>query len=140
MSGKLFYLFFFLIKSEGNNRTQPSKSPVKYNWDYERQEDWAQVSPGCAGYNQSPIDIQDICRTAHLNTTTRLDRNLRLRLSNYNRRFAANDVILRNNGHTAQVSIRSAQMRNSRAPRVSGSAVGNEKYQFFQLHFHWHRV
>ena len=136
MSRFLLLLWISLFSPDViSGRTEIWRNQINYGWDYGRQRDWILSSPFCAGENQSPIDIQDVCTSD--SNTTRLDRNLRLRFRDYQRTFPAT---ITNNGYTAQVNLRDADRLNFWMPRVGGSAAGNSVYQFSQLHFHWHEV
>lgn len=91
----------------------------------------------CDGKFQSPIDLVDVCKQK--NETVIVDRSLGLVFINYDRTLEGKQLLLENNGHTAQISLKGSDELNNAFPQLSGSAVGFNKFQLQQIHFHWNR-
>lgn len=101
------------------------------HWDYSGKEaDWSRVSEECKiGKAQSPIDIDT--------KTVVWDKNLDLQYQGFDQEIDGKFLQLQNNGHTVQLTLDRSAIPKSARPAVSGSAVGNETFEFVQLHFHW---
>lgn len=100
------------------------------HWGYEGAgSDWSKEAKECrVGRLQSPIDI---------NTKSVIyDRKLNVNFNNFDKPIDGEHLRLENNGHTVQVTLDRDAVRG-RVPYVNGSAVGNDNYEFVQLHFHW---
>lgn len=106
------------------------------HWNYEHQDYWARYSAKCAGKRQSPINVMSVCSGP---TTTKLDEQLWLEQSGYVRKIAADHFQLANNGHSAQLTLKLSDAVNKWAPKIKGSGVEDNEYQFNQLHFHWNK-
>ena len=114
--------------------TAPS---ARAGWGYMDQSGWSALhNTSCGGVHQSPIDLPNVCSPANANVT-RVNPSLNLRLINYDMQMPPSVLTLRNNGHTAVVSLRDSRRPNAWLPKISGSVVGGDKYQLLQLHFHW---
>lgn len=106
-------------------------------WGYVDQSGWSALhGTSCGGLHQSPIDLPNVCSPGNSNVT-RVNPSLNLRLINYDMQMPPSVLTLRNNGHTAVVSLRDSRRPNAWLPKISGSVVGGDKYQLLQLHFHW---
>jgi carbonic anhydrase len=44
---------------------------------------------------------------------------------------------MKNNGHTAKMSLGGTNEKNNWSPKIRGTALNNHIYQFNELHFHW---
>jgi carbonic anhydrase len=91
----------------------------------------------CDGKFQSPIDLVDVCKQK--NETVIVDRSLGLVFINYDRTLDGKQLLLENNGHTAEIRLKGSDKLNNAIPQLSGSAVGFNKFQLQQIHFHWNR-
>lgn len=104
------------------------------HWNYEHQDYWKQINLQCAGKRQSPINVMSICTSPNV---TMLDENLWIEPTGYANAISPEHFELANNGHSAQLTLKLSDAVNSWAPKVKGSGVENNEYQFNQLHFHW---
>lgn len=114
-----------------------SSDPVDGGWGYMDQSGWSSLhNTSCGGRHQSPIDLPNVCSPLNSNVTS-VNPGLNLRLINYDMQMPPSVLSLRNNGHTAVVSLKDSRRPNAWLPKISGSVVGGDKYQLLQLHFHW---
>ena len=104
------------------------------SWDYLNQDSWKETYPACGGDRQSPIDFEDACFP---HSVTIVNSSLSLHLNNYKFELPRNKVTLKNNGHTAKMSLADTTEPNDWSPNIRGTAVNNDVYQFNELHFHW---
>ena len=79
----------------------------------------------------------DVCKQK--NETVIVDRSLGLVFINYDKDLKGSQLLLENNGHTAEISLKGSDELNNAFPQLSGSAVGFNKFQLQQIHFHWNR-
>lgn len=94
------------------------------------QDKWARMSQQCSGRSQSPINI-DRENVNH-------DETLSISFKGYDRPIDGRKFKLTNNGHTVQLGLETSQLSAEEIPIIKGPALGNQSYQFAQLHFHWH--
>ena len=114
-----------------------SGQSVDAGWGYVDQSGWSSLhNTSCGGKHQSPIDLPNVCLPINSNLT-QVNPGLNLRLINYDMQMPPSLLSLRNNGHTAVLSLKDSRQPNSWLPKISGSVVGGDKYQLLQLHFHW---
>ncbi|RWS21036.1 Carbonic anhydrase 7-like protein, partial [Leptotrombidium deliense] len=99
-----------------------------HDWVYKKkgdipgEDEWPDSWPDCGGERQSPINI--------ISRNVVRDPNLNLQFDGYYK--ALNKPFVQNNGHTVAVASSIGAQ-----PLISGSALGDETYQFDSLHFHW---
>ena len=74
----------------------------------------------------------DVCKQK--NETVVVDRSLGVVFINYDQTIEAEQLILENNGHTAQISVKGSDELNNALPQLSGSAVGFNKFQLQQMY------
>lgn len=86
--------------------------------------DWPQTWPACAGTVQSPVIID----------TSSAKQKKFSPIRNVGTPKSLNAVTFSNTGGTLQMTLNSD---SSDALILKGGPMGNEKYKFFQLHFHW---
>lgn len=104
------------------------------NWDYVDQEGWVKNYPSCGLQAQSPIDIPDVC----FGSAVVVNKSLALDLIGYDKKFPLGKLTLKNTGATAKMVLENAtELVVKYAPKLSGSALNGEVYQFAELHFHW---
>ncbi|XP_013791622.1 putative carbonic anhydrase 3, partial [Limulus polyphemus] len=83
---------------------------------------WAAVSKFCSSNKQSPINIDK----------TKVKKNRQLgKISFIGYDIPLQSAMIKNNGHTAQVTVTGNQ-----SPAIEAGGLGN-MYTFLQLHFHW---
>ena len=135
----LFLILTFLVSSVLGHEIHD----LSDNWDYNDQEEWKLSYPSCGASFQSPIDFQDACFPG---SVTQVNNSLRIKLMKYNLRLPTDSygslrqgqtLTLKNNGHTAKMILSGTNDRNDWSPKISGSVVNNNIYQFHELHFHW---
>lgn len=108
------------------------------DWGYSQSDDWSDLEDAeCDGPYQSPIDLLNIC---YNNTQITIDNDLTVYLENYNRSISGDQIFVKNNGHSVQVGIKGGMDVEPWAPRIFGTATGEQTYQLAQVHFHWDRV
>lgn len=111
-------------------------------WDYQHQDIWRNSYPSCGGNHQSPIDFEDACFPG---SVTRVNNSIRIKLLNYYTQLPYDGVngatphklTLKNNGHTAKMFLDGTNQPNDWSPKLTGSVVNHDIYQFNELHFHW---
>ncbi|KAL5287416.1 CA14.2 family protein [Megaselia abdita] len=96
-------------------------------WTHHTQDSWHEEHEDCKGKNQSPINI--IPSQANETQSTPISFN------GYSTKFKGNDLILVNNGHSAQLSYEN--IPDEAKPTISGGILGEETYILEQIHFHW---
>ena len=107
-------------------------------WGYVDQEGWSLLNGAtCDGKKQSPIDLPDICQKG---SETRVNPRLSLQLINYDIDIPPSVLRMKNNGHTAIITLKDSKRPNPWNPKISGSVVSEDEYQLIQLHFHWDRT
>jgi len=96
------------------------------SWNYESQDDWGEEYPGCAGVNQSPINLYTGIEGE---TTTTGFGPLNIAFS------SAASGVWENNGHTIQITFNgdAGTTKSSGNLPVVGMA---EDFKLLQLHFH----
>jgi len=99
-------------------------------WNYNLEDEhgpsgWSELAATCGGKSQSPVNIP---RTG----LPKVKDFSPLRLQHYDQ--APEEAVLKNNGHTAKLSIK--PFRDELTPIMSGGGLENE-YKFAQAHFHW---
>ena len=114
------------------------------SWDYMGQSKWKDLYAPCGGSHQSPIDFEDACFPG---SVTRVNKSLRIKLMKYNNLLPIEgydnqeskdkSLMFMNNGHTAKLVLKGTNEKNEWAPKISGSVVNHDVYQFNELHFHW---
>jgi len=83
---------------------------------------WSDAYSQCKGKHQSPINID----------SEHVDRIVMSPLKLQGFYYTEGETILTNNGHTAMMTTNATTL-----PTISGGPLGNSKYIFSQLHFHW---
>jgi carbonic anhydrase len=108
------------------------------SWGYVDQEGWSLLhGSSCGGIKQSPIDLPDICKKG---SGSRVNPRLSLELINYDIDIPPSVLTMKNNGHTAVITLKDSKRPNPWNPKISGSVVSGDEYQLMQLHFHWDRT
>lgn len=95
------------------------------HWHHSSQDSWGEEYPDCNGKEQSPINLINANET----------KASPISFNGYATKFKGNDLILINNGHTAQLSYEN--IPNEGKPSISGGILGEETYILEQIHFHW---
>lgn len=132
-----FLLFVIVVMGVAPTRVTSSEGDEE-EWGYAKSDDWEELDDAnCDGEHQSPIDLIDICEN---NTRIVVDRELTLKLENYNETVSKDRIKLKNNGHTAVIRFDGCEGVKEGAPRLLGTAVEENTYQLIQVHFHWDRV
>ena len=106
---------------------------------YNKEDDWSDLEGECDGEFQSPIDLIDFCDDKNRNKSVILDKSLSIVLINYDEDLGEKELLMKNNGHTLQISIKGGDSLDNALPQLSGSAVGFNKFQLQQIHVHWNR-
>ena len=107
-------------------------------WGYNNEDKWEELDDSeCDGKFQSPINIVDVCTEDRDKVV--VDRNLKLKFINYDQEINASRIAVKNNGHTAMLTIEDTESANVDAPMITGTAVGFNVFQLGQIHFHWNR-
>lgn len=122
----------------GRNKTEESDSEMKstIHWSYQSQDEWFKTFKSCGGRRQSPVPLPDYCS---FESTTVLDTNLHLDYEKYDQKIDGENLTIKNNGHSVQVTLIGSDRLNPDSPRVTIKPEKNV-YQFLQLHFHWDQV
>ena len=109
-----------------------SRGEAAGHWSYDRQQEWP---PACRdGKRQSPIDLPDACGK---DSKVQKKENLRLTPRHYDKELPVKRTKLENNGHTFELSVTGFDKVDATAPLITGSAAGDQRFQFTQLHLHW---
>ena len=86
-----------------------SGQSVDAGWGYVDQSGWSALhDTSCGGKHQSPIDLPNVCSPVNSNVT-QVNPGLNLRLINYDMQMPSSVLSLRNNGHTAVVSLKDSR-------------------------------
>ena len=93
---------------------------IQDSWDYTDQESWKIQYPSCGGNHQSPIDIEDACFPS---SKTRLNDSLQIDLIKYHVPLPVGKITLKNNGHTAKMSLAGTTEPNNWSPKLSGMFI-----------------
>lgn len=109
---------------------------VKCDWDYIHQKEWPKTYPSCGKDHQSPINLEDICLPG---ASTRVNSSLKIELVNY-QSTGKLEYTFSNNGHSAELKLKGGEDYLPEAPKITGSSVDGNLYQFTALHFHWDQV
>ena len=111
-------------------------NPDTRDWTYTDQGAWKNNYPSCGLNAQSPIDIPDVCFKKDVKVNNALD----IELINYDKKFKLKTLTLKNTGATSKMVLEKATeevLKN--APKITGTALNNNTYQFAELHFHWNQ-
>lgn len=109
---------------------------VDRDWTYDNQEGWKGKFPSCGLQAQSPIDIPDVCYRKDVKVNNKLD----IELINYDKKFKLGKLTLRNTGSSAKMLLENATAEViTKAPKITGTALNGNVYQFAELHFHWNQ-
>lgn len=125
-------------EKDGTNEREESDSEMKsqIHWSYQSQDEWFKTFKSCGGKRQSPVPLPDYCS---FESTTVLDTNLHLDYEKYDDKINGENLTIKNNGHSVQVTLIGSNQLNPDSPRVTIKPEKNV-YQFLQLHFHWDQV
>lgn len=126
-------LFFILISSKLLCLVN-----ARAAWGYNDEDEWKELEDSeCDGKYQSPINIVDICTDKEERVV--VDKNLAIKFINYDQEINSSRIVVKNNGHTAMLTIKNGEESNIDAPMITGTAVGFNVFQLGQIHFHWDR-
>ncbi|KAL5287418.1 CA14.2 family protein [Megaselia abdita] len=95
------------------------------SWHHSTQDSWGEDFPDCSGKEQSPINLINANET----------KASPISFNGYATKFKGNDLVLTNNGHSAELSYEN--IPNEGKPSISGGILGEETYILEQIHFHW---